>query len=98
MKKAPGGGECCAAREPAAGWGAGCGEWGVSELQSRPVPAAQASGRVTGGGEGHRSGAPTGAAGARPREGGARGSRKSCRFPGKLEATAEAEAAARGGL
>lgn len=94
MKKASSGGECRAAPERAAGWGAGVAE---TLGAAGRVPPAQAGGWVTGSGEGHRSALPTGAAGARPREGGARGCRKSCRFQGKLAAAAEREAADRDG-
>lgn len=85
-----------AAPQLAAGWGAvelGGGGKGAPGAAGR-VRAPQASGRVTGGREGHRSAVPTGA---RPQEGGARGSRKSCCFLGKLAAAAEPGAAGRNG-
>ena len=74
MKRASAGGECRARAGRRAGTGAPLPE-------PRGAPGLPRLRRVTARPRGHRSAA-------RPREGGARGSRKSCRFPGKLAAAA----------
>lgn len=87
-----------AAPRPSGPQGGALGGWvGGAPGAAGPVRAAQAGGRVTGNREGNRSAAPPGAAGARPWEGGARGSMKSCRFLGKLAAAAEPGATGRDG-